>query len=173
MCTMFIDFYDVCLSLSSFCSNLCGLFWWWPHSKVFHTEEILVRKSTSFKVLLLLFFEIYVIQVFNEPKSHQNLFSLNFYNGNFDRKRFFWKFNSPDKILAMTAECWLLEESWNEAMVFDVVDVLFLQRSFAPAILQRKLTIGIGFLAMIVVSQLHSACLHKIFELYPQTFKFD
>ena len=59
-------------------------------------------------------------------------------------------------------------------MVLDVVDVLFLQRSFAPAVLQRKLTIGIGFFAMIVVSQHHdSAFLHKSFELYPRTFKFD
>jgi hypothetical protein len=59
--------------------------------------------------------------------------------------------DSPDEILAVTAECRLLEEPRNEAMILDVVHVLLLQRSLAPAIAERELAIGISFLAVIVI----------------------
>lgn len=37
----------------------------------------------------------------------------------------------PNEILAMRAECWLLEESRNETMVLDVKDVLLFQCTFS------------------------------------------
>lgn len=38
--------------------------------------------------------------------------------------------NSPYKVLAMRTECWLFEESGNEAMILDVKDVLLFQCTF-------------------------------------------
>lgn len=42
--------------------------------------------------------------------------------------------NLPNEILAMRTECWLLEESWNEAMVLDVKDVLLFQCTFSVSV---------------------------------------
>lgn len=40
----------------------------------------------------------------------------------------------PNEILAMRTECWLLEESRNEAMVLDVKDVLLFQCTFSVSV---------------------------------------
>lgn len=48
---------------------------------------------------------------------------------------------SPNKILAVRAKRGLLEEARDEAMIFDIIDVLLLQRSLAAAVPHRELVL--------------------------------
>lgn len=58
---------------------------------------------------------------------------------------------SPDEILAMRAERGLLEEARNEAMIFDIIDVLLLERSFSAAVPHAELILDLGHLVQGVV----------------------
>lgn len=49
---------------------------------------------------------------------------------------------SPDEILAVRTERGLLEEARNEVMIFDVIDVLLLERSFSAAVPHPVLILG-------------------------------
>lgn len=59
--------------------------------------------------------------------------------------------HSPDKVLAVTAERRLLEESRNKSMVFDIVHVLLLECTLSASIPQRQLVVGIVVLRQHVI----------------------
>lgn len=53
---------------------------------------------------------------------------------------------SPDKILAVRAERGLLEEARNEAMIFDIIDVLLLERPLPAPVPHRELVLALRHL---------------------------
>lgn len=59
------------------------------------------------------------------------------------RRKGLSKEDSPDEVLAMTAKRRLLEEAWNEAMVFNVVNVLLLQSSLSSPVPESQLVVGV------------------------------
>lgn len=72
--------------------------------------------------------------------------------------------NLPNEILAMRTECWLLEESRNEAMVLDVKDVLLFQCTFSVSV--SNIDFILLLLSHIIVSHFDSFCCMCVLLLF-------
>lgn len=62
---------------------------------------------------------------------------------------------SPNEILAVRAERGLLEETRNETMILDIIDVLLLERSFSAAVPHPELVLDLGHLVQGVLLVSH------------------